>query len=201
MQTSTEIIPLFSSPVYVTVDDSMPDVVSQVESLEYQNHSRSIQGGSQTINQNILHELPEIQSFLESHVKEYVYGVMGISEEFFIDVPCSWVNCHKQGDMSHEHSHRNSMYSGIVYLKTHPNCGDLVFIDQSYKTLDPTKSSINVYNAPQWSVPPVDGMVVIFPSHLVHSVKANQDTRRRYSLAFNIMIRGDYGNATSYLTL
>ena len=66
MQTSTEIIPLFSSPVYITVDDSMPDIVSQVESLEYQNHSRSIQGGSQTINQNILHELPEIQSFLQS---------------------------------------------------------------------------------------------------------------------------------------
>ena len=201
MQTSSEVIPLFSSPVYCTVDDTLPDVIPQVEKLEFMNHSKSFNGGSQTVNQNVLLDLPEMMTFLEPHVKTYVYEVMGIADDYSIDVPCSWVNCHQHMESAHEHAHRNSMYSGIVYLKTHPNCGDLVFTSHKYHTLDPRKETLNVYNSPQWTVTPVDGMVVIFPSELIHSVRPNADTNRRYSLAFNIIIRGEYGNATSYLTL
>ena len=201
MQTSSEIIPLFSSPVYCAVDDTLPDVISKVEDLEYQSYSKNYNGGSQSVNQNVIADLPEVMHFLEPHVKEYIYGTMGIDEKYIIDIPCSWINCHQHLESAHEHAHRNSMYSGIVYLKTHPNCGDLVFTNYKYHTLDPDRVSYNVFNSPRWTLQPVDGMVVIFPSELVHSVQPNQDTNRRYSLAFNLMIRGEYGHATSYLTL
>jgi len=201
MPTSSEILPLFSSPVYCAVDDTMPDILDQIENLEYENYSKNFNGGSQTINQNVLKDLPEMAEFLKPHISEYVHGVQGVEDKYIIDVPCSWVNCHQHMDSSHEHTHKHSMYSGIVYLKTHPNCGDLVFTTYKYITIDPDRAHYNIYNSRRWTLTPVDGMVVIFPSDLVHYVENNQDTARRYSLAFNIMVRGDFGNPTSYLTL
>ena len=199
MQISSEIIPLFSSPVYCAVGDNLPYVIDDVENLEYQQKEQW--RGSQSVNQNVIADLPEIMDFIEPHVKEYIYGTMGIDEKYIIDIQCSWINCHDHLESAHEHAHRNSMFSGIVYLKTNPKCGGLVFTNHKYHTLDPDRVSFNVYNSPRWTLQPVDGMVVIFPSDLVHSVQPNQDTNRRYSLAFNLMIRGEYGQATSHLTL
>lgn len=200
MQTSTNIIPLFSSPVYVTVDDTMPDVIDEISDWEYAN----VAGpglGSQSVDQDVINKLPSIKDFLLPHIDEYVHGVMGIDESHSIDSPCSWINIHQYLEKSNEHMHRNSMFSGILYLRTHPNCGNLVFVNNRHDVISPHKTHTNVYNSNQWTLTPVDGMVVIFPSHLVHYVENNQDTARRYSLAFNIMIRGDFGNPTSYLTL
>jgi uncharacterized protein (TIGR02466 family) len=200
MQTSTNIIPLFSSPVYVAVDETMPDVIDEIEQWEYQN---LVGGGlgSQSVEQNVLDRLPSIKEFLLPHIREYVHGVMGIDESHRIDSPCSWINVHQYLEKSGEHMHRNSMFSGIVYLRTHPNCGNLVFVNNKHDVISPHKTHTNVYNSNQWTLTPLDGMVVMFPSHLVHYVENNQDTARRYSLAFNIMIRGDFGNPTSLLSL
>ena len=201
MPTSSEILPLFSSPVYCAVDDTMPDILDKIENLEYHNFTGQYRGGVSSVEQNILKEIPEMAEFLKPHISEYVHGVQGVEDKYIIDVPCSWVNIHQHMDATHEHNHRHSMWSGIVYLKTHPNCGDLVFSHYKYATIDPDRAHYNIYNSPRWTVTPQDGMVLIFPSDLVHSVKPNQDTLRRYSLAFNIMLRGDFGNPTSLLSL
>ena len=103
MQTSSEIIPLFSSPVYCAVDATLPDVISKVEELEYQQKEQW--RGSQSVNQNVIADLPEIMEFIEPHVKEYIYGTMGIDEKYIIDIPCSWVNCHDHLESAHEHAH------------------------------------------------------------------------------------------------
>ena len=93
------------------------------------------------------------------------------------------------------------MFSGICYLQTHERCGDLVFRDQSYCMVAPRIKTGNLYNSKQWTIQPKDGMVVMFPSSLVHLVTPNQIMRERYSLAFNIFLKGDFGNPTSLLKL
>ncbi|UNH61156.1 hypothetical protein SSZBM1_39 [Synechococcus phage S-SZBM1] len=44
-------------------------------------------------------------------------------------------------------------------------------------------------------------MILIFPSDLVYYTSLNKGGGTRYSLAFNIMVKGTFGNATSFLTL
>ena len=48
-------------------------------------------------------------------------------------------------------------------------------------------------NAETYVVDLKEGTIVIFPSHLEHSVEKNWSPERRYSLAFNFYVRGDFG--------
>ena len=201
MRTSvkTEGIPLFSSPVYVAEDNTMPNIISVIEGWEYH---KAPQQGSQTFEMNVLNKIPVFRDWLQYHVEEYVWNVLGIDKRCHeIVYTCSWINRHKFQEKTHEHSHRNSMYSGICYLQTHERCGDLVLRDQSYNMVSPRIVNGNLYNSKQWTIVPKDGMVVMFPSSMVHLVTPNQIMRERYSLAFNIFLKGDFGNPTSFLQL
>ena len=201
MRTSvrTDILPLFSSPVYVAEDPSMPNIIRDIEGWEYHKAPRE---GSQTFEMNVLDRIPKFRDWLQYHVEEYVWKVMGIDERCHeITYTCSWINRHKFQEKTHDHSHRNSMFSGICYLQTHERCGDLVFRDESYCMVAPRIKTGNLYNSKQWTIQPKDGMVVMFPSSLVHLVTPNQIMRERYSLAFNIFLKGDFGNPTSLLKL
>ena len=198
---STEVIPLFSSPVYVTVDDNMPNIMGAVENFDFQNFA-GYNLGAQTVEQQILDKVPDFKDWLKEHVAEYVFGVQGVDPlSHTVEFTCSWVNCHQHMERAQDHSHRNSLYSGVFYLDTHNNCGDIMFMDQRHRHLDPRRTATNVYNSKSWRITPEQGMVLIFPSELVHCVEPNMDHNRRYSLAFNVMVKGNYGNPTSLLTL
>lgn len=202
MQTSqSSVIPLFPQPVYIAVDESLPDVLEQVEGFTYQNFAGH-KLGEQTFDQHILDSLPELRDALMKHIEEYCFGVQGIHPEHHtLEITCSWANRHHYMDRSHEHNHRNSMYSGVVYIKTDSDSGELVFLNRKHDLLSPRKAHTNDYNCNQWTLSPVDHMVVIFPSSLVHLVGPNRGEGLRYSIAFNIFVKGNYGNPTSYLTL
>lgn len=74
---STEVIPLFSSPVYVTVDDNMPNIMGAVENFDFQNFA-GYNLGAQTVEQQILDKVPDFKDWLKEHVAEYVFGVQGV---------------------------------------------------------------------------------------------------------------------------
>ena len=67
---------------------------------------------------------------------------MGCDTKNDIDIPCSWVNRHKFQDKSHEHNHRNCLYSGIVYLECEPNGGDLIFTNHKFEMISPDEDTL-----------------------------------------------------------
>ena len=91
MQTSlpTEIIPLFSSPIYVTVDEAMPNIMGGVENLVFQNFA-GYNLGAQTVEQQILDKFLDFKTWLKEHVDEYVFGVQGVDAiSHTVDFTCS----------------------------------------------------------------------------------------------------------------
>ena len=45
------------------------------------------------------------------------------------------------------------------------------------------------------------GKLVLFPSNLMHRVEENKSNANRYSLAFNLYCRGNFGHKEGQLTL
>jgi len=205
MQTlQSNVISLFPQPVYIAVDDTLPDVLERVEGFTYTNLAgyNGYNLGKQTLEQDVLDRLPDLKEALMKHIEEYCFGVYGIDPKHHtLEITCSWANCHGHLAKSNEHNHRNSMYSGIVYIKTQADSGDLMFLNNTHDVICPTKAHSTDYNCNQWTLSPVDHMVVIFPSSLVHLVGPNMGTELRYSIAFNIFVKGNFGNPTSLLTL
>ena len=59
----------------------------------------------------------------------------------------------------------------------------------------------NVYNSSSWTITPKNGTMVMFPSSVMHYVQPNEIIDERVSVAFNVIVRGEFGNPTSFLKI
>ena len=82
-----------------------------------------------------------------------------------------WSAIYKKGHYTIPHRHTPSNFSFIYYLKSNENSSPLVF------------------NEIDFNLPPQDDLLVIFPSHIVHSVPTQRGNEDRICLAGNIVIR------------
>lgn len=102
-----------------------------------------------------------------------------------------WVNVNGKGAFNTPHAHGNYLWSGCYYVQTPPvssqRSGMLEFIDPrhvngiSSELLPPVFSS-------KFQVRPRSGLLLIFPSYLLHWVYPNQEDDQRVSIAFNAKI-------------
>jgi uncharacterized protein (TIGR02466 family) len=86
------------------------------------------------------------------------------------------------------HDHPNSILSGVYYLQTPENCGVLSFTDprSASRMLNPPLTEFNVWTLPKISYQPEVGMMLLFPSWLMHGVELNMSEEARISVSFNI---------------
>jgi hypothetical protein len=111
-----------------------------------------------------------------------------------------WLNKMKFGQHSNMlHYHRTSIYSGLLYLTTHP-ASFTNFFPQN----DATKIMDNFFNFGNTSYvidakktkdiflsEPTAGKLLIFPSNLMHNISTHADIKNiRYTLAFNTFCEG-----------
>jgi uncharacterized protein (TIGR02466 family) len=105
-----------------------------------------------------------------------------------------WANIANPNRRHNFHIHPNCLLSGIVYIKTPKNCGRTIFASprMNSKNIEPAYLQKNELNADIFSMPPEKGRMMIWPSHVPHSVEEGtaNEAEDRIVVAFNIMIRG-----------
>lgn len=102
-----------------------------------------------------------------------------------------WININGYKDHNKPHIHPGCLFSGVYYLKTPKNCGNIVFkhpadiLQYDWKK-DLLKEAMQ-NNCNEWFLPVQEGKMFIFPSWLYHYVMPNLNEKEdRISLAFNI---------------
>ena len=97
-----------------------------------------------------------------------------------------------------KHKHTNCVWSTVFYFDD--NCGELTFNkDLPDISLNCHAEDINLRMFGEVSILARKGVMLLFPSVLYHTVKANNSNRERYSLAMNFMPDGMcYDNDSSY---
>jgi uncharacterized protein (TIGR02466 family) len=207
-----EVLPLFSTPVYIDFCDLEAGIIISAENTQFVNPCGDDptygKNGSISTNTMWLETVPDLKRIVEAHLAEYVFGVLGASREsVYLEHQSSWVNLHHEGDRAASHVHVNSMFSGVVYLNVPENSGDIIF---SLPSMIPTYATNtvnldivdpNLYNMREFPIAPEQGMIIIFPSHIPHYVTASRTHLHRYSVAFNYFVKGDFGSQESRLTL
>jgi len=133
------------------------------------------------------------------HVDIYTRDELAINAKIKFKFTNSWLVRHHKGDHSHKHSHSNSVLSGIVYLDVSPETGNIHFEkSQTYVNLFPLCLDLdfdeyNNMNAREIVLVPKNNQILIFPSHLEHTVMRSKSDRLRYCLAFNLYPQGSIG--------
>ena len=105
-----------------------------------------------------------------------------------------WANINYSGGYNRPHVHPNCLFSGVYYVKTQPQCGELVVNDPrpGIQTMMPTRKS---GQPPKhlWReahIEPVQGRLIMFPAWLWHYVEPNLSNDMRISVSFNFIQEG-----------
>lgn len=118
-------------------------------------------------------------------VNEYAHDVWRVTDETELRITQSWLNVTREGQAHHRHSHPNSLFSGVLYIKTEPDRDRIVFYNEGHVALKPKYSEYTTWNSGSWWLPVTQGQIVLFPSSLIHSVESVGGGCDRVSLAFN----------------
>ena len=105
-----------------------------------------------------------------------------------------WANINPSGGYNRPHLHPNCHFSGVYYIKTPENSGDLVFNDPrstAHMTLPNRKQGqppIDLWR--EVRVKPIEGRIIMFPAWLWHCVEPNESNDIRISVSFNFIQKG-----------
>jgi uncharacterized protein (TIGR02466 family) len=151
-------------------------------------------GNSISTNTNILNELPELKTWIEERLTEYVSFIECPADGLGIRITQSWLNYTNTGEHHHPHNHSNSIVSGVFYFSGQGEPDKITFHKSENNQIKVDRSHFNYYNSSTWWVPAVSKELLLFPSTLRHEVTETSSDQQRISLAFNTFWTGALGN-------
>src|SRR5437867_2002946 len=106
-----------------------------------------------------------------------------------IEITGCWASLNAPGASHRAHSHPNNYLSAVYYVRTSPGADTINFHDPRSQTgvIRPPVTELTNANTDQVVVRVKNGMLLVFPSYLVHSVDANASGEIRVSVSFNLM--------------
>ena len=93
------------------------------------------------------------------------------------EVESFWAHIHNKGESTDMHDHGRSDFACIYYVAAPEGCGNLLFHPNPWET-------------PAIPYEPQEGVLVVFPSWLKHSVSRNKSEDKRISVSFNLRSTG-----------
>ena len=154
-------------------------------------------GNSSSANTDIFNgKLKKLKQFCEEHIRIYVKEIINPKEELDFYITQSWLNITKPGEYHHEHSHQNSIISGVFYISTEED-DKITFSDPNVKIRELINFEVkefNLWNSTTWFFPVNNNELILFPSWLNHNVDINEKaTTDRISISFNTFVKGTLG--------
>ena len=136
---------------------------------------------------NIIKETPNFCRFVEECVIDYAQE-LGMKAMIPFAITESWFTKTSKGQHAPLHAHGNSDISGVYYLQTNGNDGELVIKNP----MNCTNNNIIMFlNSMKWGekrMPLKPGLLLLWPAFLEHGTYLNQTPEDRISFSFNITV-------------
>ena len=206
---------LFPTPVYQNCLEfrpselkSMIDYVSNLDWASDKDIYEGPNGETTKLEADLLSE-PELEN-LRKKIDEEVYN---FAKSLQIDFGKhglkrinSWGNLQKKGNYIKEHRHNNTQFSGVFYLQTPENSGDIIFTTRNATWInsywEPSLTGYDDLNSFEKRFRPQQCGIFLFPAHLDHYVTPSHSEEERYSISFNYNLDGKFfGDCNNHLTL
>jgi len=187
-----DIYNLFPTAVGTSVRHLTDSEKKFFEELKYTDRVKNA-GNSYTKNIHVLDNpiLKDLKIDLTDILNNYFQKVVEPRDGIEIYITISWVNYTEQGQYHHEHSHPNSIFSGVYYIEA-DETDKITFTNPKFLpfTLDIQSTNFNQWNSSTWWFPTPSNAVFIFPSSFGHKVDPTTNKNTRVSLSFNTFVKG-----------
>ena len=208
MFSATEVVEIFPSCLWLheiaDCETMNNNVDASVKELRAAGTGRERSDGGGWTSPTDLHERDEFVPLTECLAKgaEGVLHFLRFKFDHFYISEC-WANLSRVGDDHPRHNHPNAMLSGVYYVRAPENCGAITFYDPrpQASVLYPAVQDSTPHNSHRHTIGPGEGLLILFPSWLEHSVERNESGNERLSISFNVMLAGDIGYETGLVRL
>ena len=187
-----EVINLFPTPVAATQLNHPVDKIEILCQQERLKDSKGIIksniGGWQS--DNIIYPDSPFSFLLdiETICQEFAENTLMIDKQ--VSMVNAWININQKGNTNKEHYHPGCILSGVFYVKTPEECGNIEFLHPGIDLIsfawNRVQSNYSQYNSPKWWLPSKANTLYIFPCWIKHSVQPNMSDEERISISFNI---------------
>jgi uncharacterized protein (TIGR02466 family) len=191
------IIPIFATPLLIHKLNRELTIEETACLLDYRDKTIGNMGNDTTHDLYVLEHpnFANLKKFCEDALADYldqIYDPINAGN-VRLTVTQSWLNYTEKGHNHHAHWHHNSVVSGCLYLNAVRDIDNIVFSKDKEMNWQIQGKSQNAFNAIDTYVSIDKGDLVMFPSHLTHSVPKTKGDHTRISLAFNSFFEGDIG--------
>ena len=194
-----ENIPICSNTLFIYKLDIKKDLTLKFKKEKFGSVNKPFESSASISEDvNVLRKYKELNKEIKKAVDETLKKVLML-ENIDYRIFSSWLTKTKPQLFSDQHKHSNSWLSGVYYPKGNPGFGIKFYHDGMNQFFTPPKK-YNIYNSHEWTVIPKDNYLILFFSHLRHQIMPNLSSEDRYSLAFNIIPKGNFGLVDSTVT-
>ena len=192
-----ETIPICSNTLFVYKLDIKEDLTLKFkkEKIIKSTHNQTSTGadGASLMSEdlNILRKYKNLNQEINKAVDVTLKEILKL-ENINYRITGSWLTKAKPKGFSNSHFHRNSWLSGVYYPKGDPGF-KITFYHDHTSTFYTPPTEFNIYNSTEWTITPKDNFLILFFSQLRHKIMPNQAAEDRFSLAFNILPKGEFG--------
>lgn len=199
----------FPTPIYSGVLDDVDGLNASLLELVYAERDQDAEGlprstfrGLRSWHSRIdLHKEPEYKPLLDEidEILGHISRDSGYDPDHTLAVTSMWAIVNPPGSSNRSHIHPGCLWSGVYYLRTPENCGNIEFVDPRTQNLMTQAKYRPNEKRPKsrWTkvnFTPKVGKVVVFPAWLYHSVNPNLteaegDDADRVIISFNVSQR------------
>ena len=190
-----QIEPIFPQAVLGlnTIEVNSDKVLNYIKNIEFETTPSSIRNESLCYiskSKKIFENIPYLEDEIFKNIKNYLNNIMKLKMNF--QFTTSWVSKTPPQGISQKHLHSNSFLSGVYYPKGNKNFNIRFYKKNNFWDIEKTEN--NILNADWYSFNIFkDNTLILFPSHLEHSIEKNLSDKTRYSIAFNTLPLGEIG--------
>jgi uncharacterized protein (TIGR02466 family) len=188
---------IFSVPIYrssfVIHEENRQAVIEKIKSHSTFNQNSPIGSvtnydiGKQIIDEE---ELIEIKNFIKEATQQ-AHRYTGFDGE--IDFLDSWFSITTKYGYHEAHTHPGSLWSAVYYINASSSDAPICFLNRNILDAGWTANLSylqNDVNSSQVSVAPETGLLLIFPSYLLHKVDQQKTDNERIMIALNLGVKG-----------
>ena len=144
---------------------------------------------------NILNEYKFLNKNIKKTIKYFIEKILFIKNNFKIHK--SWLTLIKPNGNCFSHTHNNSWISGIYYPEYNKDF-KIKFYNDIMNIFNGNPSEYGIYNSKSFTIVPEENELILFFSNLRHEIITNSSNKDRYSLAFNCLPSGSFGEGDSH---
>jgi uncharacterized protein (TIGR02466 family) len=183
---------LFPTALYVfrlhdieALNQQLLELIYQLRKVDPGYTASNVLGWHSKVNLFELKEVQPLKVRIDMAIAE-VATAMGYEKVTIAPANC-WANINPHNASNKIHDHANCLFSGVYYVKTPENCGNLTLYDprEPRTFYKPAVQNYTAYTADAIAHVAEAGLLLIFPSWLRHGVEPNLSHEDRVSIGFN----------------